>query len=290
MTGHTVGYDIFTREEIVTYLAESRRFFEAHADKVRLIETVYDVFKAKGEGRLGVMLDFQGTNCLGGDLEYVSMYYKLGVRSMLLAYNADNLVGGGCYGKGVGLTPFGREVVREMNRVGMLVDGSHTGHRTTMEAMEITTSPFIFSHSNAHALCKIGRNITDDQIKACAQTGGVIGINGVGIFLRESGTDISSEALVAHIDYMVQLVGPQHVGLGLDYLNDQDWLVGLTRKYTSHYTKEGGYDDAAKEYLFAPPEVLPEVTEGLVKCGYSETDIRGILGGNFLRVARQVWK
>src|SRR5207247_805058 len=113
------------------------------------------------------------------------------------------------------LTPFGRRVIEEMNRVGMLVDCTHTGYRTTMEVMEMASQPVIFSHSNPAALYRHGRNITDEQIRACARTGGVIGINALGIFMTDR--QASTNAIVDCIGYVADLVGPEHVGIALDY-------------------------------------------------------------------------
>ncbi len=175
--------------------------------------------RAKREGKLAVSFDLEGMDALNGDIGMVDVYYRLGVRQMLFAYNRNNKAGGGCHDEDIGLTPFGRDVIREMNRVGMLVDCSHCGHRTTMEAMEVSTAPVIFSHSNARRLCDHERNIRDDQIKGCAATGGVIAVTGVGRFLGPRGPVV--EHVVEHIDYMVELVGPQHVGLGMDSVLQQ---------------------------------------------------------------------
>jgi membrane dipeptidase len=203
---------------------------------------------------------------------------------MLFAYNLNNLVGGGCHDQDVGLTALGRAVIREMNRVGMLVDCSHTAHRTTLEAMEASEAPVIFSHSCAKALWKHGRNITDEQIKACAGTGGVIGINGIGNFLGKN--DISSAKFVDHVAHVANLVGPQHVGVSLDYAFDAENVDGLVANNAKFWPQQE-YQTAS---LYLPPEQLPEIVETMLQRGFSEPEITGILGGNFLRVARAVWK
>jgi membrane dipeptidase len=201
---------------------------------------------------------------------------------MLLAYNKDNRACGGCMEGNIGLTEFGRDVIREMNRVGMIVDVTHMGYRATMEAFEISTAPVIFSHSNPSALWKHARNISDEQIKACAKTGGVIGINGIGDFL--GGT--SSDLIVQNIEYVMNLVGPEHVGIGLDYVVDKQELIEYIEGHPDVFPP-----DKINNYLsFAEPEQFPEFTELLYQKGYSEQIIRGILGGNFLRVAEDVWK
>jgi len=173
-------------------------------------------------------------------------------------------------------------VIREMNRVGMVVDVSHMGYRATMEAFEISSKAVIFSHSNPKSLREHARNISDEQIKACAQTGGVIGINGIGDFL----TGTSSEIFVQNIEYVMNLVGPEHVGIGLDYVVDKQELVDYINNHPDVFPPEKFNDYLA----MVEPEQIPEFTELLHQKGYGEKIISGILGGNFLRVAEQVWK
>jgi membrane dipeptidase len=224
-------------------------------------------------------------NALNGDIGMVDLYYRLGVRQMLFAYNRNNLAGGGCHDEDIGLTDFGRAVIAEMNRLGMVVDCSHCSYRTSMEAIAASTAPVIFSHANARKVWDHERNIWDDQIKACAATGGVIGVTGVGRFLGPQGPTV--EHLVEHIDHMVALVGPQHVGFGMDsVLKTHGTNDGLTRN--RHFWPERQYPDGGSGYV--PPEAAPRLTQALLDRGYGEGDIRGILGENFLRVARQVWK
>ena len=267
------------------HLAAQRNFFAARPEHYVLVETVDHIRAAKVAGKLAVSFNFQGSNGLGGEANMVETYYKLGVRQMILAYNVRNLAADGCHeAADGGLSGYGGELVREMNRVGMLLDLSHTGYRATMEAMEISTQPVIFSHSNAHHLRAHGRNLKDDQIKACAALGGVIGITGIGDFLGED--DASTETFLKHIDYVAALVGPAHVGLGIDLVYD---VEGFTSFFLAN--KEKYWKDYEKPLAaFLQPEQLPYATEGLLARGYSETDIRGILGENYLRVAGAVWR
>ena len=186
----------------------------------------------------------------------------------------------------MGLTAFGREVVGEMNRLGILIDCSHASPSTCLEAMRLSTDPVIFSHSNPRALCDHQRNITDGLIKACADQGGVIGVNGIGLFL--GGNDISPARIADHIDYLVNLAGVDHVGIGLDYASGGEG--SLDALFASHpeYWPPEQYGQSGNR--FASPAQLPLLARELLRRSYHQKDLEKILGGNFLRVARQVWK
>jgi membrane dipeptidase len=280
-----VGYDVVEWRRSLRALAAYRAWFQKHPDDYLLVTRAGDVERAKREGKLAVAFDLEGMNALDGDVNMVSTYYALGVRQMLFAYNLNNLAGGGCHDKDVGLTDFGRAVVAEMNRVGMLVDCSHSAYRTTLEAMEVSASPVIFSHSNAKSVWRHGRNIADEQIKACARTGGVIGINGIGIFLGSN--DISSDRFVDHVAHTAEIAGPEHVGIALDYAYDADGIEDLVGDH-SDYWPLSEYPGGIGKYV--APEQLPEIVEVMLRRGFSDADVKGILGGNFLRVAKAVWK
>ncbi len=277
-----IGMDLNSFENTMQVLARYRSYILSHPDQYVLALTVEDVQKAKEFGKLAIAFDLEGSDPLLGNLNMIPLYYDLGVRQMLLAYNKDNRASGGCMKGSIGLTEFGKDVIREMNRVGMVVDLSHMGCRATLEACEVSTAPVIFSHSNPNGLRQHARNITDEQIKGCAQTGGVVGINGIGDFL--GGT--SSGLIVQNIEYVMDLVGPEHVGLGLDYVIDKQELLEYVEAHPDVFPR-----DQIEDFLsFVEPEQFPEFTELLYQKGYSEQIIRGILGENFLRVAKQVWK
>lgn len=281
-----VGYDVVGWQATIKTIARFRAFLHTHPKKFALIRGVADIRRAKREGKLAIAFDLEGMNALNGDVNMVNVYYDLGVRQMLFAYNLNNLAGGGCHDGNAGLTPFGRAVIREMNRVGMVVDCSHSAHRTTMEAMRLSQAPVIFSHSCAKALRRHGRNIDDDQIKACAKTGGVIGINGVGLFLGDN--DTSSETFVDHVAHVTDLVGAEHVGIALDYAFDAGGVDELVTANPAYWPASEGYGRAPTKYV--PPKQLPEIAACMVRRGFADREILGILGGNFLRVAGQVWK
>ncbi|MEH6579720.1 MAG: membrane dipeptidase [Amphritea sp.] len=285
-TSLNVGYDVEQWQTTLQVLAAYRAWLAAHNDAYVIAGTTADVRRARVENKLAVAFDIEGMNALGGSLEMVSLYYDLGVRQMLFAYNLNNAAGGGCHDEDIGLTDFGRDVVQEMNRVGMLIDCSHSARQTSLEAMQLSSAPVIFSHSNAKALRDHGRNIDDDQIKACAATGGVIGINGLGIFLGKN--DCSSEVISDHICHVAELVGPQHVGISLDYAPEADELGDFLTSRDDYWPPGQAYD--TPNIKVAEPRQYSEVCNILLHRGFRDSELEGVLGGNFLRVAEQVWK
>ncbi len=281
-----VGMDMTPVANVMAVLAGFRAGVLARSDAYALAGTVADIRRAKQQGKLAVAFDLEGSLPLQGEIAMVRRYYDLGVRQIHLAYNRNNAVGGGCHDEDIGLTAFGHAVVAEINRVGMLMDCSHTGHHTSLDIMAASTKPVVFSHANPRTLVDHGRNISDQQIDACAATGGVIGVNGVSLFLGDPAA--STEAMLRHIDHLVQRVGADHVGLGLDYSYEPVTDDVPEDDHPDYWWPTGaGYDfDILR---FAEPEQLPKLTEGVLGLGYNEADIRGILGENFARVAEATW-
>ena len=271
--------------EMIRLAAALRDFVARNADRFLLVRNVDDIATAKAEGRLAIILDVEGCYAMGDQLSMIPFFFDIGVRWMLMVYNARNLVGSGVHDEvDEGLTPFGHRVIAEMDRVGLIKCCSHTGYRTAMDVLEASTKPCIFSHSNPRALRDHPRNIPDALIKACAEGGGVVCINGVGIFLGDN--DISTRTIVWHIDYVAQLVGTSHIGIGLDYVFDQASMDSNLSKANGIWPEGFGYKPGIK---FVPPEQLPELTDALLQRGYRDADVRAILGENMLRVARAVW-
>jgi len=274
----------WTRAEEV--IGEMRARLPVEAPYCRLVSTVDDIDRARAEGKLAVTFDIEGMNALDGRTELVQRYYDLGVRHMLFAYNRNNPAGSGCHDEDTGLTDFGRQVVDEMNRVGMVVDCSHTGFETTMAAMERSSQPVVFSHSNPSALVDHGRNITDDQIRACAGTGGVIGINGVNLFLGEE--ESTPAAVARHAAYVAELVGSEHVGISLDFASVDEAEIGdLVADGSYYWPEECGYDRPTQ---CLDVRHLPRVVGELGNVGFDDGEIAAVLGGNFRRVAEKVWR
>jgi len=285
-----VGMDFNPIPTIMRVIAAFRAWIAEHSDRYLLPESVEDVRRAKREGKLAVAFDLEGSAMLDEDPALLRLYRDLGVRQIHLAYNRDNSVGGGCHGADVPLTALGRQVVDEINRVGLIMDCSHSGYHTSMEVMERSKRPVVFSHSNPKALKNHARNITDDQIDACAHTGGVVCDSVIGIFLGAN--DIRTETLIRHVDYVVDRIGVDHVGIGLDYVFDRnanDDPPGLNRADWWPPGNEYG-KSLYSEMEIVPPERLPDITEALLAHQYGEADVAKIIGGNMLRVAEQSWQ
>ena len=285
-----ISFDVVDPRDAFPVLANFRHWIRQHNEHYVLADTVADIEAAKASGRLAVVFDIEGGNAVAAHPGLVEIFYRLGVRWMLFAYNKNNKLGGGCMDDDTGLTAYGRQIIDEMERVGMVLCCTHIGHHTAREALEYARNPVIFSHSNPSAVYHHVRNIPDDLMKACARSGGVVNINGVGMFLGDGPNGIgdnSTETLLRHIDYAVQLIGPKHVGLGLDYVFDVSELEELVQKNPEKFPPAL---QQAGSYLQVEPERFPIIAERLLKMGYSETDVQDIMGHNNLRVARQVWK
>ncbi|MFF4353563.1 dipeptidase [Streptomyces sp. NPDC001530] len=280
-----VGYVPHSADD-VTGLIVSWRARIAADDRLRLAASIDDVEAAARAGDVAVAFDLEDSGPLDGQLDRVRHFYDLGVRTMLPSYNNRNAAGGGCLEEvDEGLTAYGRALIREMNAVGMVTDGSHCGARTGLDMCEVSEHPVIYSHSCMRSVWDHPRNITDEQAKECAATGGVIGITGVGIFLGPNHATV--DALVRHIDYAVDLVGPEHVGVSTDYPFDhQDFNAMLEQSpelFPDCYTRWGPIN-------FMPPEGLLTVEDALLSRGYPADAVTAILGGNFRRAATLVWQ
>jgi membrane dipeptidase len=282
----TIAGDNQTSGEAFARVAAVRRRLRELPGAV-LVESVKEIEAARAEGRLAVTLHFEGTRCFERNLDLVEAFYRLGVKHNLLAFNQTNSAGGGCAEReDGGLSAIGRKLIVEMERVGMLLDLSHCGRRTSMQALQQATRPTVFSHSNVDKLFPHYRNLTDEMIRACAATGGMVGLSGSSMYLGDPAAKTAT--LFRHMDYVVQLVGAEHVGLGLDVVFEAQPLMDWMRTRPDEWPDTR--DPKWPGVRYATPEQLPELVQLMLDAGYGEAAVRAILGGNLLRVCGAVWR
>jgi len=281
---------------------------DRYPDRIQLATTAADLERIVKSGKIAAVLALEGGHQIADDLAVLRMYQRMGIRAMTLTHFRNNNWADSSTDKPQhnGLTDFGKQVVREMNRIGMIVDISHVSDKTFYDVLAVTSKPVIASHSSCRALAEFPRNMTDDMLKALGRNGGVVGINFGAGFLNQqdakatlamiggmasadpnlTGHELDEYALqdflkndwshprpaaatlddvVAHIDHVVKVAGIDHVGIGTDYDGIPDVPKGL--------------EDVSK---------MPALVAALLKRGYSEADIQKIMGGNFLRVMREV--
>ena len=248
-------------------LLETMEAFLAGNPDIFLGLRAADILRAKAEGRLAAFLAIEGGEAIGESLEELRAFYKRGVRLMTLTWNRRNAIarGVGDPGKG-GLTGFGRTVVAEMERLGMIVDVSHLSDEALDDVLGIASRPLVASHSNAKAIQDHRRNLSDTQIKGIAATGGLIGLTFAGIFIDADPVKVTLERTLDHLDSLLSAVGEDHVGLGTDF-------DGFTAPYGMVMP------DCTK---------LPELTSGMLRRGYAEATIRKVMGQNWLRVVGEI--
>ena len=273
-----------------TYLASIRAELARRSDQLAFCTDTRDILAAKASGRLAVILNHQDGTPLNGMPEMVEVYHALGIRTMLPTYNRKNELADGCAERtDEGLSRLGERVVREMLRVGILVDGTHVGRRSSLDMAAICAEaglPFSITHSNAHAVHPHYRNVTDEQIRAAAATGGAVGVNGLGEFLFD--VEAGTNAIFRHLDHIVTLVGPQHAGIGLDYLRDTATFWANVRAAASSWPDPPGGAPRV-DTAFAAPEQFLELTDRMVRHGWPDEAVRGVLGLNWLRVTGAAW-
>lgn len=286
-----VGMDMNPLSQILPVIASFRARLRAQPERYLLPGSVADVERARDEGKLAVGFDLEGALPLLERPEMVALYRDLGVRQIHFAYNRNNSVAGGCHDAPQGLTALGRRMVEAMNEAGVIIDCAHTGRQTTLDIMAHSRHPVVFSHANPLALTEHGRNISDEQIRACAATGGVVCISGVSRFL---GVDAPTAPDIArHVAYVADLVGPAHVGLGLDIGFGEPGLDDNPPAPfdPSHWWPQSeGYGAGISGMRYAPIETWQTLPACLRALGMTAGDIDGVLGGNMARVARHVWE
>lgn len=294
--GGATGAQAF--ESTVRHLAFLERELDTHPEVLQAVRSVADLTRAKESKRVGLIAGFQDTTMLESDLSRLSLFHDLGVRIIQLTYNVRNTVGDGCLEPGnAGLSSFGRQVVARMNELGILVDTSHCGRRTTLEAIATSTKPVAATHSGCAALADVPRNKTDEQLKALAAKGGVIGIYTMP-FLRMSGQP-RAEDFVRHVEHAINVCGEDHVGIGTDNSITPLDLTPEFRAEHAGFVRERrrigigapGEDENVFNYVpdFNTPRRMEQIADALAARGHATPRIEKILGLNWLRLFRETW-
>lgn len=279
---YTPGFD-----EVLTSVYENLLYLET-GPKIRLVETADDIVEAKRQGQLGLILGMQSADFLERDRKRVRLMHKLGLRVLQLTYMERNFIGDGCLEpENRGLVHYGIQVVRDCNRTGILVDCSHVGIQTTLDAARYSSKPIVISHTACRALADNPRCVTDEQMRAVADKGGVIGMVPYSPFIRIDRTATVDDYL-DHFDYALKLVGPDHVGIGTDMFEGKTKTNWATPYYYPEITKGANYV-SRRIPGFGKKSELPNLVAAFLERGYARDTIMKILGGNFLRVMREVW-
>ena len=271
-------------------IAHWKYSFETNKDLILQVKTSNDIHAAKKSNRTGIILGWQNTSGIEDHIDYLGIFKDLGVGIMQLTYNTQNLVGSGCYeSHDSGLSDFGRDVVDEMNRLGILIDLSHVGAKTSDDAIRYSKKPVAYSHCLPSGLKDHPRNKTNEQLKFIADSGGFIGVTMFPPFLK-NGANSTIDDYVEAIDYVVNLVGEDCVGFGTDFTQDHDdsffqWIThdkGSGRKLVE-------FGEISNPLGLQTLGEYPNLTEAMLRGGWSENKVRKIMGENWLRLLREVW-
>lgn len=282
--------------QTMAHLSAWMRRFRERDDILQVKETA-DIYTAKAQGKTGIILSFQNASPIENELDRLGLFLALGVRVIQLTYHETNLLGSGCWERtDGGLSNFGVDAVREMNRLGIVIDLSHVGPKTTMDAIEMSEQPVAITHANARSFCNHPRNKEEDALKLLAEKGGVVGATSYAHFLPK-GFDSTVEDFVDAIDDMVERVGIDHVAIGTDSTHDQPlefWHYIGSQQGTKFPSTFADGSVPYTELSFQPkgidsPAEFPNLAEALVNRGYSAEDITRLLGGNWMNLFERVW-
>ena len=281
-----------TMENVATF----RSRIADNADILRPVTRLADIASAKEEGRVGIILGFQNTWAIEDRLDRLELFHGLGVRVIQMTYNTQNLVGAGCWeSHDGGLSDYGRDVLAEMNRLGIVADLSHVGAKTASDVVESSERPVVYSHVCPHALNPHPRNKSDEQIRAIVERGGLVGVTLLPWFLRPDG-DASREDYLRAIEHVIDVAGEEHVAIGTDFMQ------GYGLEFLTWLRRDKGVGrllapmpDPDKPLVDSPTGLeriatLPRLTEAMEERGWSEQRIERVLGLNWLRLLADVWR
>jgi len=278
-------------ETALTFFAGWNSFIAGSEQFFTRIDSAADFRRVKGSGKVGALLGLQNSQHFRRP-DDVNVFHGLGQRVSQLTYNSRNLIGNGSTERrDEGISDFGVAIVERMNTVGMAVDVSHCGDRTTLDAFEISKKPVLITHSNCRALapghprCK-----SDEAIRAVGKAGSVMGITAVRMFVKNDEPTTIEHAL-DHYDYVRKLIGPEHLGVGSDIDLDgyDDMPPELNKQLRAGYKGSYGFREKIDIEGLDHPKRMFDLTEGLIRRKYTDAEIEGVLGGNFIRVLSQIW-
>ena len=262
----------------ISYLHEE---IDETPGQFRICRTATEAYAARSAGEIALFLSLEGAEPLQNDIQLLRIFYELGVRGLGLVWSRRNNVGDGAFftptreGQKGGLTSFGVELVERAEDLGMFIDVSHLNDEGFWDVMELATRPLIASHSNCRALTGTMRNLNDDQIRAIAKNGGVIGMNSISNFIREGKADVTVAHFIDHVDHIVKISGVEHVGIGFDLCDSFQNFLQIEPALETR--------DVIKNHA-----ELGEFTAALIERGYSDDQIIAILGGNFMRFFTEI--
>lgn len=276
-------------KDTVANIAEMKRLIRANDDLLTLVRSTADIKKAKQDGKTGIILGFQNAHAFEDNLGFIEAFADMGVRVVQLCYNTQNLIGTGCYERDGGLSGYGHEVVAEMNRVGIMVDLSHVGPKTSEEAILASKKPVCYSHCLPAGLKAHPRNKSDEQLKFIADHGGFIGVTMFPPFLKR-GIEATVDDYVEAIAYVIDIVGEECVGVGTDFTQ------GYDKPFFDLITHDKGRHRRLTDFgTIQNPEGIrtigefPNLAAAMEKAGWKERRIERVIGANWLRVFGDVW-
>jgi microsomal dipeptidase-like Zn-dependent dipeptidase len=285
----TIAYHENLRETIHR-IEQWNRWFELYPQLIRLARSGDDVRQAREHGQTAIIFGFQNPSPIEDDIGLVEIVHTLGARFMQLTYNNQSLLASGCYeAVDSGVTRMGQQVIKEMNRVGLVIDMSHSGERSTLEAIDLSARPIVISHANPHAWAPALRNKSDAVIRALAARGGMFGFSLYPHHLKNKSA-CTLDDFCAMVARTAEMVGVEHLGLGSDLCQDQpDSVVEWMRK--GRYTKADDFGEGSASHPGFPP--MPEwfkdnrdfnnIAQGLAQVGFSQAEVDALMGNNWLR-------
>ena len=278
--------------ETMGNISQWKSWFEEHSDLITQVYNAEDILAAKSQNKVGIILGWQNTSGIDDDVRYLALFRELGVRIIQLTYNSQNLVGAGCWETNdSGLSDFGRHVIDEMNKLGILIDLSHVGPKTSSDAIKFSKKPVAYTHC-CPMLKKHARNKTDEQLREIADADGFVGFASYTPFLPK-GEDTTLDDCITALDYLINIVGEEKAGIGTDWVQDQD----------IHFFNYLSSDKGKGRPTSIPHKKVPSMPKGLEtlghfgnfvpameRAGWNETKIRRVLGENWLNFLSQVWE